>query len=304
MPRTSRIKSNDSIYHVMIRSVGDIKLYKDKQDKNKYLELIKRYQIKFGFKVYAYCLMDNHGHLLIDSNGADISKFMHGINQCYAQFFNRRHNRNGHVFGDRFKSKIVSDDRYLITLSGYIHNNPKDVKKYKDNPQKYPYSSLSIYLGISEDRYDILEENYVLELFDKILNNSRKQYLSLINRNEDIDIKNSVEFKDQKTDYRSERVIIARDYTPNEIICFVSSYTKINKEKIIMKYNRESTEGKAIIILLMSRFCNFSIKNICQVLGNITQSRVSVLCRIGIDLIFEKRKYENIINDFIKEKVG
>lgn len=69
MPRTARIKSEDSIHHIMIRGVGNIKLYKDNNDKDKCLETIRRYQVKFGFKVYTYCLMDTHWHIIIDSFG-------------------------------------------------------------------------------------------------------------------------------------------------------------------------------------------------------------------------------------------
>jgi REP element-mobilizing transposase RayT len=104
----------------MVRSISDVPLFRDDNDKDKYLLFIQKYQKKLGFKVYAYCLMTTHGHLIIDANGADISKVMHGINQCYAQYFNFRHKRHGHVFQDRFKSKVVDSEEYLFTLSAYI----------------------------------------------------------------------------------------------------------------------------------------------------------------------------------------
>lgn len=65
------------------------------------------YQENYGFKVYGFCLMDNHAHFIIDVNGADISNIMHSINFKYAQVYNRKHKRHGHLFQDRFKSKIV-----------------------------------------------------------------------------------------------------------------------------------------------------------------------------------------------------
>lgn len=73
MPRGPRIKSPDSIYHIMIRSIEEVKLFKKESDKEFYFYLIRKYQKKYNFKVYAYCLMDNHGHLIIDANGGDIS---------------------------------------------------------------------------------------------------------------------------------------------------------------------------------------------------------------------------------------
>jgi len=166
MPRAARIKSTDSIYHIMVRSVGETILYKEEADKNKYLALIKRYQQTFNFKVYAYCLMSNHGHIILDGNGADISKIMHGINQCYAQYFNKKYSRHGHVFQDRFKSIIVNNDRYLIALSQYIHNNPRDIGGYEDKLEQYKYSSLGIYLGIREDNFDIVDTSFINGILD------------------------------------------------------------------------------------------------------------------------------------------
>ena len=117
MPRSARVKSFDSVFHIMVRSISDTPLYKCNSDKDKYLQLIKKYQDIHLFKVYSYCIMDTHAHMIIDTVGSDISKVMHSINQCYAQYFNRKYERHGHVFQDRFKSKIIYEDRYLITLS-------------------------------------------------------------------------------------------------------------------------------------------------------------------------------------------
>ena len=84
MPRIARIKKLEGIYHIMVRSISDVSLFKDSKDKDIYLLLIKKYQKIYLFKVYAYCLMQTHGHIAIDCCGADISKIMKSINQCYA----------------------------------------------------------------------------------------------------------------------------------------------------------------------------------------------------------------------------
>ncbi|EYE87421.1 hypothetical protein Q428_13335, partial [Fervidicella metallireducens AeB] len=107
MPRLARQKKEDAIFHVMARSISEVDLFKDDEDKLNYLALVKKYQKTYEFRVYGYCLMDNHLHLIIDANGADISRIMHSINFSYAQYFNHRHKRHGHLFQDRFKSKMV-----------------------------------------------------------------------------------------------------------------------------------------------------------------------------------------------------
>ena len=137
MPRCARVKEKDAIYHVMVKSITEIPLFKKDDDKNEYLNLMKKYQTIYGFKVYAYCIMSNHAHFIIDPRGADISKIMHGLNFKYAQTFNKNNKRNGHLFQDRFKSKIVKTDRYLLILSAYIHNNPLKIKGYEKCPVLY-----------------------------------------------------------------------------------------------------------------------------------------------------------------------
>ncbi|MBU5270437.1 transposase, partial [Clostridium cochlearium] len=89
LPRVRRQKSEDAIYHVMVRSITEVPLFKKHEDKIRYLNKMREYQKQYGFKVYAYCLMTNHGHFIIDSNGADISKIMQGQNLSYAINFNK-----------------------------------------------------------------------------------------------------------------------------------------------------------------------------------------------------------------------
>jgi len=158
MPRMARVKTYDAIFHVMARSISEVDLFKDEEDKKTYLLFVRKYQKLYKFRVYGYCLMDNHVHLMIDVNGSDISKVMHGINFSYAQYYNRRHKRHGHLFQDRFKSKIVKDDRYLISLSAYIHNNPMDIPKYNTCPEKYCFSSLAVYLGLRQDSFELSDD--------------------------------------------------------------------------------------------------------------------------------------------------
>ena len=180
LPRCARVKSFDSIYHIMIRSISDTLLFRTNGDKDKFLDYIKKYEIIYSFKLYAYCLMDNHAHLAIDANGADISQIMHDINQSYAQYFNRIHGRKGHLFQDRFKSKIVPDEKYLLNLSAYIHKNPLDLLEYKNCIADYNYSSLGIYLGIREDEHNIVDVDFVMSFFGKDSLDARKNYMEFI----------------------------------------------------------------------------------------------------------------------------
>ena len=84
MPRLPRAKSSDALYHIMSRSISEFNLFRDDGDKERYLDLLKRYCDRHQCKVLAYCLMDTHLHLHLDPQGCNISLFMHGINLTYA----------------------------------------------------------------------------------------------------------------------------------------------------------------------------------------------------------------------------
>ncbi|MBF8984741.1 transposase [Lutibacter sp. B2] len=238
MPRLAIEKSAKSIFHSMIRSISEIDLFKEDEDKLKYFELIKKYQQKYQVKVYAYCLMTNHGHLMIDVNGADISRMMHSINFCYAQYYNRKYKRHGHVFQDRFKSKIVSDENYLITLSAYIHNNTKDLPMYKDHIEEYEFYSLKEYMHQS-NTFGILDGAFLIELMNLKSKKNRYAYLNLVKKCENEENELDIEFENVEYEYRSERRIISRDYKPAKIIEFVAAHLKEKKEGVRTKFSRK-----------------------------------------------------------------
>ena len=108
MPRIARIKAPDTIHHVMCRSISELTLFKNYKDKVKYLELLALYCEKFQCSILSYCLMDTHVHIQLDPRGSDMSKFMHGVNLCYAQYYNQKYRRHGHVFQGRFLSRAAN----------------------------------------------------------------------------------------------------------------------------------------------------------------------------------------------------
>ncbi|MCX7885232.1 MAG: transposase [Caloramator sp.] len=300
MPRTARIKSEDSIYHIMIRSVGDTILFRNNEDKDTLLEILRHYKNIFLFKIYAYCLMDTHAHFLIDANGADVSKFMHSINQCYAQYYNKKYERRGHVFADRFKSIIVDNDAYLVTLSGYIHKNPTDIKNYKDNIENYPYSSLGIYLGLKKDTYGIVDSYFVLSQFSNDIKKARELYVRFIGKCNDKKMKAIVEFEHDGSAYRSERKILVRNLSPNAVLQFLANYCKsVTPDIFHIKGKKGAKEFRGVAILLMRSLCNISYKEICALAGNITISQASNLCSFGFNVIKSNKKYQSIIKDLI-----
>lgn len=300
MPRIRRQKTFDAIFHIMCRSIKEVDLFKDDQDKAAYLGFVKKYQKIYEFKVYGYCLMDNHGHLLIDANGSDISKVMHGINFSYAQYFNHRHKRHGHLFQDRFKSKMVEHERYLFALSAYIHNNPIDIQEYRKCPEKHPFSSLSVYLGLSHDPSEILDEGFILSLFGEDPKRARENYLRLVYKCSDRIFKDDIEFEEEGTEYRSYKKLFVRDISPEEVVDFVVSKVDVSRTSLRTKNCRNVNEAKALLVLLMRSICDFKCSTICKALGNITQGSVSRFSVIGMELIEREETYREIVEQFIE----
>lgn len=298
MPRLPRIKQDNGIFHVIMRSISDVNLFKTSDDKVEYLKIIKETQHLFKFKIYSYCLMSNHCHFIIDSCGADISKIMHRINFKYARYFNLKYNRHGHLFQDRFKSKLVSDEKYLYSLSLYIHRNPMDIKNYSKAPEKYRFSSLSVFLGIKTDEFEILDELFILSLLSNNLKKAREKYLESLIITGDLKDK-IIDMKQDKSLYVSGKVCIERNYSSDSIINFVCNKFNINKNLIFAKNIREFIHIRALIITMIRSLCNITLRSICGILGNVCASNISRLSSIGIKLLMNNSTYTNLIDEYL-----
>jgi len=155
MARRQREVSNSGIYHVMLRGVNKQRIFENPSDyaaMYRILRYVRDIDTKQqnteepNYFLYAFCLMDNHVHLLIQPNSVEIGQLMKRIMTAYAQYFNNKYERIGHLFQDRFKSEVVEDDKYFFTLLSYIHNNPVKAGRCQV-PKQYPYSSIHEYIG-------------------------------------------------------------------------------------------------------------------------------------------------------------
>ncbi len=124
MARPIRIEVPGALYHVIARGNERKAIFRDDLDRNHYLQRLVHYRGKFNFRLLAYCLMDNHVHLAVETGKAPLSRIMAGLQSSYTQYFNRRHGRVGHLFQGRYKAFLVEKDRYALALLRYIHENP------------------------------------------------------------------------------------------------------------------------------------------------------------------------------------
>jgi len=145
MPRKARQESSTGIYHVMLRGINQENIFHDREDNLKFLDVVKEAKAICNFKLYSYCLMGNHVHLLLRAE-ENLGQIFKRIGVAYVYWYNLKYKRVGHLFQDRFKSEVVENNEYFLTVLRYIHQNPIKAGMVKDI-QAYEYSSYGEYIG-------------------------------------------------------------------------------------------------------------------------------------------------------------
>ena len=140
MPRRARRVAGSGIHHVMLRGVNRDVIFLEDEDRERFLLALKAARDASEFKVLAFCLMENHVHLVLRIGIEPIGSAVRRLGVRYAGWFNRKYGRVGHLFQDRFKSVPVDDDAYLITLLRYVWNNPVEAGLV-EHPDEYRWSS-------------------------------------------------------------------------------------------------------------------------------------------------------------------
>jgi putative transposase len=161
MARRPRVFAPGLLYHIIVRGNQQRKTFRTKDDYKAYLDRLEHYRTKYQLRIYAYCLMPNHVHLLVESGSAPLGKFMQGLQQSYTQYFNRRYRKVGHLFQGRYKAIICDKEKYLLALLRYIHLNPVRARLVK-RPESYAHSGHRNYLKNSTAK--IIDTRPVLAL--------------------------------------------------------------------------------------------------------------------------------------------
>lgn len=162
MPRKPRIEIGGGLYHVITRGNNRRKIFRSDDDYLKFTGLLHQQKSKLPFYLYAYCLMPNHIHLLIEMQDDLVSRIMQRVLTGYSQYHNRKYKKIGHLFQGRYKSILCQTDRYLGELVRYIHLNPVRARMVK-RPEDYEYSGHRAYLG--RDRTGLVDAEPVLRHF-------------------------------------------------------------------------------------------------------------------------------------------
>lgn len=227
MPRQARRKSESGIYHIIVRGINKQVIFEDDEDREKFIGYLQYYKDIAGYLLYGYCLMDNHIHLLIKEGKESIGNTMKRIGVSYVSWYNRKYDRAGHLFQDRFKSEVVETDEYLLTVLRYIHQNPVKAGKAK-SVEIYKWSSYAEYIGKSK----IIETSFILGVFAEGREKSIVHFQNYMNEYADA---NYIEINEAKrmTDDKVKKII--QKYAKVKMPTELQNMEKIKRDEIVRK---------------------------------------------------------------------
>lgn len=177
MARKPRIHYPGALYHVMLRGNGGMDIFGDDRDRYRFFLFLNEGIERFGYRVYAYCLMDNHIHLAVQVSEQPLSRAMQNLSFRYTRWVNWRNKRTGHLFQGRYKAILVEAEEYLLQLIAYLHLNPVRAGMVED-PLAYRWSSHRAYMG--QELLPCLSSDPILARFSKKPAPARKQFSEFV----------------------------------------------------------------------------------------------------------------------------
>lgn len=155
MARPQRIEYEGAVYHVTARGNERRAIFRDDADRERFLRILSESVERYAVRLYLFCLMTNHLHLVVETPRANLGQFMHRLQTAYTVYFNRRHTRCGHLMQGRYQARLVEKDAYILRLSRYVHLNPVFTAAARRRPlreritmlRRYHWSSYCSYIG-------------------------------------------------------------------------------------------------------------------------------------------------------------
>jgi len=258
MSRRARVIIKNAYYHVFSRGQRKEKIFLNNDDFQIFSNLLFKTVKQSNIKLYCFCLMPNHYHLLINSKSGDISKFMRLINTRYAVYFNAKYNYTGYVFQDRYKSHLILSEKYLYSVMNYIVLNPVR-KSMVLNPGEYLFSSANaVYTNKVEklefENHEIVNEN-LKELF-----NDRHEYIGemteFLELRKRVDGRRNLEYlRERKGDVRHKEIFVLYKKIRKKIQSKRPRIRKIDLRRQIAQelYKKEFTQREIATLLKIDR---------------------------------------------------
>lgn len=272
MGRKPRIEFNGALYHVIQRGNNKEYIFNNNSYKQYFISKLKEFKEIMNFEVYGYIIMDNHYHIIIRSRDVNLSTIMQRVNNDFSKYYNISGKRNGHVFQDRYKGILVKDDKYLLSLLRYVHQNPVKANMCKRVYDYYWSSDLNYRKNLQGQLVDI---EFVLNIFSLNRSAAIKEYIKFMDASE-LEESSSFEDIDIIGEYKTVvNQIKVEKQTLNDIL-----YEVTNNEEVFSlikngSRKRNLTEYKKLYIM-KSLSANYTMTEIGSNIG-ISESAVCLL---------------------------
>lgn len=173
MARKPRILYPGALYHVYNRGNDRHPIFRDDDDRMKYLWYLAKYAQEMSVVLIAYCLLTNHFHFFLRTLLANLPKFMHRLNLGYVKWYNKKRSRTGHLYTSRYQASLVQEGSYALELSRYIHLNPVKANLVAQ-PEEWPWSSYPHFIGLKQNR--MLDTEIILDQFGSSMRAQQEAY--------------------------------------------------------------------------------------------------------------------------------
>ena len=240
MARHARVESSTGIYHAVMRGINKQNIYENTEDFERFKDCLKKVKEESDIKILCYCLMNNHAHIVVRVGVESIGVSFKRIGVRYASWYNRKYNRQGPLFQDRYWSEPIEDDNYLLSAIRYIHQNPIKAGICKDAAE-YKWGSYADYL---EEGDGLTDTGLVLGIYSRIPSEQRRLFVQFTKKessDEFIDIDETSCISDAA---RRERIMS---------ICGVGNFEKFNtlpndkKKKAIREMRKSGISIRQIV---------------------------------------------------------
>jgi len=302
MPRKPRLHFPGAVYHVMMRGNQGQDVFIDPADRIRFYLLLQSGIERFGHRIHAFCLMTNHVHLAVQVGATPLARIMQNLGFRYTQYFNRRHQKTGHLFQGRYKALLVEADSYLLELVRYIHLNPVRAGMVA-RPEDHPWSGHNAYLGAEGIPW--LTTDWVFAQWAPTKGAARRHYRQFVDAG--LDEGYRADFHQGSFEGRAlgdDRFIEAaltrseEDIQPaptlDAIIAGVCSVCQLTREEISSRSRiRATSEARAMIALLVRETKGLKLADLSQYLNqdisSLSQAARRLVLRLSEDADFRLR---------------
>lgn len=323
MARPLRIQFVNACYHVMNRGAGSCKIFKNNRQRRIFLSLLKEISEIYSVEIHAYCLMNNHYHLLVLTPLANLSEAMRHLNSMYTKKFNKDEGRDGPLLRGRYKSIVISGVKYFLQVSAYIHLNPFEAKIVQ-KPDEFLWSSFNGYFDDSKRERWLVIDKTLNHFKDPDKHLKYKKYVEACAQEKRLKRLNELyEGKTLPVVIASDKAKLLIDNIVNlglhseeisgvsrvrekpkffDIINVVANYYNISNNEIKRKKPRIGNKPRSMLMYLARHKYKYKLTEIAAYCGNISYSAVSVaIARLLLRI--KKNKRLQIEIDELKQRL-